>query len=205
VLGMVAEMERRFILERKRAGIEIPFAQRQPARSVYELLTTVADRYPSKIAFRSPTKGLTDESVRDVTYSTFKRRIIQAANLFRSLRVGPNESVSLIMPIAADTFYAMFGAQVAGMANPINFLLETDHIVALLREARCRVLLGPDPDLLPEVWTEVEAVTSSRWQRTARRLGDRGGEVRWECSALELGQCCRKKIFGGSLSNIDSK
>jgi fatty-acyl-CoA synthase len=136
----------------------IPFAERQGACSVHELLSTVADRHPDKIAFRSLTKGLPDEPTRDVTYGAFKRRIVQAANLFRALGVGPSESVSLLMPIAAEIFYAMFGAQVAGMSNPINFLLETDHIVALLREARCRVLLGPDPALLPGVWSKVEAV-----------------------------------------------
>jgi fatty-acyl-CoA synthase len=136
----------------------IPFAERQPARSVLELLTTVADRHPEKLAFRSLSKGLPDEPTRDVTYGAFQRRIIQAANLFRALGVGPNDSVSLLMPISAETFYAMFGAQVAGMANPINFLLESDHIIALLREARCRVLLGPDPELLPGVWAKLEAV-----------------------------------------------
>ncbi|HYM32982.1 MAG TPA: acyl-CoA synthetase [Candidatus Cybelea sp.] len=136
----------------------VPFSERQPARSVYEMLAAVAGREPDKLAFRSLVKGLPDEPTKDVTYGTLKRRITQAANLFRGLGVGPSDSVSLLMPISAETFYAIFGAQAAGMANPINFLLETDHIVGLLREARCRVLLGPDPDLLPGVWQKIEAV-----------------------------------------------
>ena len=44
------------------------------------------------------------------------------------------------------------------MANPINFMLEPEQIVALLNEARCRVLVAPDPDLLPDVWSKIEAI-----------------------------------------------
>jgi fatty-acyl-CoA synthase len=139
----------------------VPFAERQPANSVYEMLCGVADLHPDKPAFRSLATGQPDEPTRDMTYAQFKRQITQAANLFRALGVGPSESVSMLMPIAAETFVAMFGAQVAGMANPINFLLEADHIVALLREARCRVLIGPDPDLVPGLWQKIEAVRAA--------------------------------------------
>jgi fatty-acyl-CoA synthase len=149
----------------------VPFAERQPARSVYEMLCTVADRHPDKPAFRSLDKGLPDEPTRDVTYGQFTRQITQAANLFRSLGIGPSESVSMLLPIAADTFVAMFGAQVAGIANPINFLLEVDHIVALLREARCRVLIGPDPDLAPGLWQKIEAIRAAIDLAAVIRLG----------------------------------
>ena len=77
---------------------------------------------------------------------------MQAANLFRRLGVGPNDAVSMLLPILPETFFAMFGAQAAGLANPINFLLEPGAIAELLREARCRVLLGPDPSVFPGVW-----------------------------------------------------
>ncbi len=136
----------------------IPFGERQPASSVYELVCAVADRHPDKLAFRSLTTGDPSEPTVDVTYGELKLRVTQAANLFRSLGVLPEDSVSMLMPVAFQTFYAMLGAQVAGMANPINFLLEVDHIVGLLREARCKVLIGPDPELMPGVWAKVEAV-----------------------------------------------
>jgi fatty-acyl-CoA synthase len=136
----------------------IPFAQREPARSVYEMLASVAASRPDRLAFRALRTGEPGEPTTDVSYRELGRRITQAANLFRSLGVGPQDSVSLLMPVAVETFFAMFGAQVAGMANPINFLLEPEHIAGLLREARCRVLIGPDPDLMPGVWAKVEAV-----------------------------------------------
>lgn len=139
----------------------VPFAERQPARSIYDMLCAVAARFPDKPAFRSLDKGLPDEPTRDMSYARLARQITQAANLFRSLGVGPTQSVSLLMPIAAETFVAMFGAQVAGMANPINVMLEPEHIVALLKEARCRVLVAPDPDLAPGLWPKIEAIRAA--------------------------------------------
>src|SRR5271163_3891232 len=102
----------------------MPFHERQPASSVYEMLCGVAERNRDKFAFRSLDEGLPDEPTRDLTFGQFIRQVTQAANLFRSLGVGPSESVSMLMPIAAETYIAMFGAQVAGIANPINFMLE---------------------------------------------------------------------------------
>ncbi len=149
----------------------VPFAERQPASSVYDMLCAVADRFPDKPAFRSLDKGLADEPTRDMSYGQLKQQITQAANLFRSLGVGPTDSVSLLMPIAAETFVAMFGAQVAGMANPINFMLEPEHIVALLKEARCRVLVAPDPDLAPGLWPKIEAIRAATELAAIIRVG----------------------------------
>ncbi len=149
----------------------VPFAERQPARSVYDMLCAVADRFPDKPAFRSLDKGLPDEPTRDMSYAQLARQITQAANLFRSLGVGPTESVSLLMPVAAETFVAMFGAQVAGMANPINLMLEPEHIVALLNEARCRVLVAPDPDLALGLWPKIEAIRAATDLAAIIRVG----------------------------------
>lgn len=162
----------------------VPFAERQKARSVYEMLCAVADRHPDKPAFRSLDKGLPDEPTRDMSYARLKRQITQAANLFRSLGVGPTESVSLLMPVAAETFVAMFGAQVAGMANPINFLLEPEHIVALLKEARCRALVAPDPDLAPGLWPKIDAIRAATGLAAIIRAG--GPAERPEIDALHF-------------------
>src|SRR5271168_879994 len=99
----------------------IPFQDREPAQSVYALLSRTADRHADKVAIRHLPTGAPDDQVRDVSYREFKRRLVQAANLFRSLGVQATDAVSMLLPILPETFFAMFGAQVAGVANPINF------------------------------------------------------------------------------------
>ncbi|GGC91456.1 acyl-CoA synthetase [Chelatococcus reniformis] len=136
----------------------VPFEARVAATSVFELLAGVCARHPDRLAIRFLREGLVDEPSRDITYAAFGRQIIQAANLFHALGVGPQDAVSMLLPVAPETFVALFGAQYAGMANPINFLLEKEHIVGLLRSAGAKVLLGPDPELFPGIWAKVEAV-----------------------------------------------
>lgn len=135
-----------------------PFATYRPETSVLALLAATADRYPDKLAMRFLATPSSDAPTRDITYRDFKHRIIQAANLFHRLGVGEGDAVSMLLPILPETFFAMFGAQAAGIANPINFLLEPEHLAGLLREAKCRVLLGPDPGIFPGVWDKIEAI-----------------------------------------------
>lgn len=149
VLRNLAEVEE---LERT------PLTTHVPERSVYERLQNACARNAERLAFRLLREGRPDEETRDITYAEFGRQLNQAANMFRALGVGPSDSVSLLMPVWPETFTAIFAAQVAGVANPINFMLEKEHLVALLRSARCKVLIGPDPEVMPGVWERVEQV-----------------------------------------------
>jgi fatty-acyl-CoA synthase len=125
--------------------------------STYAMFARSAERFGDKIAFRHLAQGLPDEPTRDMTYRELFRRVTQAANLFRALGVEPGTSVSMLLPLLPESYVAMIGAQTAGLANPINFLLEPAQIAALLSEAKCRVLLAPDPDVVPGLWPKVEA------------------------------------------------
>jgi fatty-acyl-CoA synthase len=148
-LSDVAELER------------TPLAARGLPRSTIAALQASALTYRDKVALRFIEKGLPDDPVNDLTYAELFRRVVQAANLFCELGVGPQDSVSMLLPLAPETVIAMFGAQAAGMANPINFLLEPHQIASLLAEARCRVALAPDPDFIPGIWPKVEAALAA--------------------------------------------
>ncbi len=135
-----------------------PLAHYRPETDVFALLSQVADKHPDRLAFRYLATPAVDAPTRDISYGEFKRRIVQAANLFHRLGVGSGDAVSMLLPILPETYFALFGAQAAGLANPINFLLEHKQLAGLLREAKCRVLLGPDPEVFPGVWDKIEAV-----------------------------------------------
>ena len=144
------------IVELERA----PLAERGLPPSTFAMLRASAERFGDKIALSHLTQGLPDEPTRDMTYRELFRRVTQAANLFRALGVEPGRSVSMLLPLLPESYVAMIGAQTAGMANPVNFLLEPHQIASLLREARCRVLLAPDPELIPGLWPKVEAAVA---------------------------------------------
>jgi fatty-acyl-CoA synthase len=90
-----------------------------------------------------------------ITYATLAGKIRQAANLFRRLGVGAEDSVAILMPHVPSGQIALWGAEVTGRACPINPMLRPDHIIALLTAARARiaVVLGNNPDMA--IWNAV--------------------------------------------------
>ncbi len=140
-------------LERK-----APWKEVLSARSTYELLAGAASDRPEATAITFLATGDPSEEPLRITYRQLIRRITRAANLFHALGVGPDDVVSFLLPHLPQTHYTMWGAGAAGIANPINFLLQPDQIADLMNAARTRVLvaLGPHPQL--DIWSKAEAV-----------------------------------------------
>jgi fatty-acyl-CoA synthase len=92
------------------------------------------------------------------TYAALLRAIHRAANLFRSLGVGPDDAVAILAPNSPATHAVLWGAQLAGRACPINYLLQPDHIAALVRASGAKVLvtLGPSAEL--DIWSTAQRV-----------------------------------------------
>ncbi len=62
--------------------------------------------------------------MRDVTFEELQRRVIQTANMLHAHGVGPQDTVTLLMPSVPQTFFALWGAEIAAVANPVNYFLE---------------------------------------------------------------------------------
>ncbi|MCJ8139274.1 AMP-binding protein [Falsirhodobacter halotolerans] len=78
-------------------------------------------------------------------WQTLRTRAVQAANLFRSLGIGAEDRVALILPNAPETAAALLGGMIAGVVVPINPLLEPGQIAALLRETGAKVVVTLKP------------------------------------------------------------
>src|SRR5690349_3101907 len=91
-----------------------PYEQAIPARTTYGLIERAARLHPQRAAFVFlPDGELATPPVR-VTYADLLANVRRAANLFRSLGVGPDDSVAILAPNIPATQYALWGAQVAG-------------------------------------------------------------------------------------------
>lgn len=129
-----------------------------PARTTYGLIARAAQRFADRTAFTYlPDGELATTPVR-VSYAQLLARVHQAANLFRRLGVGPQDAVAILAPNIPSTHYALWGAQLAGRACPINFMLQPEHVAALLDASGAKVVvaLGPHPEL--DVWSAVQKV-----------------------------------------------
>ncbi len=135
-----------------------PYADRIKAQSTYEALQLGAASDPEAAAICFLKNADPDEVPATISHAQFIARVRQSANLFHELGVGPNDVVSLLMPLLPQTFFALFGAQAAGIANPVNPLLSATQLTEILRAARTKVLvaLGPVPG--SDIWSKVQQI-----------------------------------------------
>ena len=141
------------------AGFEAtPYAQRIRAHSTYEALGLGAAVDPDAPAIQFLAKADPGESPTVMSHRQFLGRVTQAANLFHDLGVGPQDVVSVLMPLLPQAFFALFGAQAAGIANPVNPMLSAAQIGEILRASKTKVLvtLGPVPG--SDIYSKVQQI-----------------------------------------------
>ncbi|WP_137699398.1 acyl-CoA synthetase [Marimonas lutisalis] len=120
---------------------EMAWEDRDLPKTVYQMLKTTTDKFGQRPAVSYQLLSGPTDKAETMTWQEFHDRVCQAANLFRSLRVGKDDVVGIVMPNANETAIALIGAMVAGVANPINPLLEPEQIGAILRETGAKVVV----------------------------------------------------------------
>lgn len=154
---------------------QVPIWERITECSVYDRLLRTANRRSDHVALRSLMAADPNLPPRDVSYREFIRSVTQAANLLVSLGVGPKSVVSLLVPQAVESYFALFGAMAVGIANPLNFLLESEHLIAIMRQAGTQVLIAGSEALSPASWAKVAAIRSACPElKAVLRLGGDG-------------------------------
>ncbi len=135
-----------------------PYERRVRAQSTYDALRLGAAADPDAAAIQFLSKADPGEAPVTMSHRQLLARVTQAANLFNSLGVAPDDVVSVLMPLLPQAFYALFGAQAAGIANPVNPMLSAAQIGDILRAARTKVLvtLGPVPG--SDIFAKVQQV-----------------------------------------------
>ena len=133
-----------------------PYAERIAAQSTYEALQLGAARDPDAPAIQFLPKVDADQEPVVISHRQFFARVTQAANMFNDLGIGPDDVVSFLMPLLPQSFYGLYGAQAAGIANPVNPMLSAEQIGEILRAANTKVLvaLGPLPG--SDIWDKVQ-------------------------------------------------
>ena len=141
-----------------RAFEATPYDERVAARSTYEALQLGAARNPDAPALQFLPNADPTEPPFTLSYRHFMAGVTQAANLFGQLGVGPDDVVSFLLPLLPESFMSLFGAQAAGIANPVNPLLEPAQIAEILRAANTKVLVTLSAQAGPDLWAKVERI-----------------------------------------------
>lgn len=126
-----------------------PVADYMPHRRVRQGLAQAAAWHAGRVALTGIDSADPAAPPRRWTYAELLRDLTRAANLFHALVAPATPRVALLLPPLPETHLALWGAESAGIACPINFQLDREHLAALLRAAGANILvqLGPAPDL----------------------------------------------------------
>lgn len=153
---------------------KVPVTERIRQKNVYELLRDSGAQYAGRTAFRSLSGTTPNDPARDVTYREMLKRVIQAANLFHAEGVGPDDTVTILMPGVPETFFALWGAEIAAVANPVNYFLNASQIAGIMKEAGTKAVVAADPSLFADIWPKVEEIREALPSLKVFRVGGKG-------------------------------
>ena len=115
--------------------------------------------HPDRPALTVMRTGDLEEAPAHFSHRELLGRISQAANLFRSLGVTADSgAVAFLCPALAQMQVALLGAQVAGVASTINYLLTADAVADLLIAENAEALVIPSEADDPESWRKANAI-----------------------------------------------
>jgi fatty-acyl-CoA synthase len=115
-----------------------------PFEQVMEALVDVAGRHPGRPALTALAHA-DDTAPRRWTYDQLLSDIRRCANLLRALCGADAPRVALLLPPLPEAWIALWGAQTAGIACPINHAMADDHLAALMEAAGVNLVVTLAP------------------------------------------------------------
>jgi len=136
----------------------VPWQERIPATDTYTLLRDACRRNDQRTALRLLLGGTPDAAVRSISYADLLDGVHRTANVLHGLGVRPNVPVAILLPNLIETHLALWGSQAAGIATPINPMLEDAYIARICAETAVQVVvaLGPAPG--SQIWSKATRV-----------------------------------------------
>ncbi len=136
-----------------------PYDALVPAHNLYHLFEATARLHPDRPALTVLTGDDSGTGQFSLTHRELRDAISRAANLFRSNGVTPDSgAVAVLCPILPQIPALLLGAQIAGVASSINYLLSEDAIADLLEAQGASVLVVPSENNDPVVWSKAKNV-----------------------------------------------
>jgi fatty-acyl-CoA synthase len=136
----------------------VSLAERLIFRSTYELIREAATKGPEQTAITLLGEGDRLDQPERISYRVLLNKIHQTASLLTDLVIGQQDVIALLLPDLFETHLLLWGGQAAGIVCPIHPWLPVEQTVALLQEARAKVLVAPGPQVSQELWQKAEAV-----------------------------------------------
>ena len=129
------------VADRDAVQAEKPYEDRDEPKTMHAFLDRVAKRTPNGKAVSFQLLSDPKSKSETLTWAQLQSEAIRAANLFRRLGVGETDAVAYVLPNSNETAIALLGGMIAGIINPINPLLDAEHIAGIINETGAKVVV----------------------------------------------------------------
>ncbi len=120
---------------------EMEWEERDVPVTMYQFLSQAKETHGARPAVSFQLMSGPKDPAETLTWDELHGKVMQTANLLRSLGVQEGDTVAYVMPNSNETIYTLLGGAIAGIVSPINPLLEADQISAILRETKAKVVV----------------------------------------------------------------
>jgi acyl-CoA synthetase (AMP-forming)/AMP-acid ligase II/enoyl-CoA hydratase/carnithine racemase len=136
-----------------------PYDELVTARNLYDLFLATAQHVGDHKALTVLRSENPDDVGVSLTHRGLLKAVTQSANLFHGLGISPGRGVvAFLAPTLPQLPGLLLGAQVAGTASTINYLLTREAIVDLLNAQQAAVLVIPAKALDDTCWSKAEGI-----------------------------------------------
>ncbi|MCP4999226.1 MAG: acyl-CoA synthetase [Hyphomicrobiales bacterium] len=121
---------------------ETPLKEAFSVCSTYEIFAESARAFGDKTALTFLRTGDPGDAPLRMSYKELFAGITRAANLFDDLGVRPGDAVAALLPGCLEYHLVLWGAEAAGIVQPLNPLLSLDKLAELIETAGAKILVA---------------------------------------------------------------
>jgi fatty-acyl-CoA synthase len=137
---------------------QVPLPERFPATNALQLIEQSAASFGDDPVIDFLLTGQRDEASQTLSFNDLLSQTRQVANLLSSLSLQGDEAVSIILPTLPQSHPLILGSQVAGIANPINPLLDPGHIAEIIQSSSAKIVACLAPSPHSDLWQKLQGI-----------------------------------------------
>lgn len=124
---------------------EMPWADRDVPVTLYGQLSETTQKFPNHKAISYQILSGPKDKAETFTWTQLHAKVSQTANMLRGMGIGPKDVVAYVLPNCNEAVLTLLGGAVAGIAQPINPLLDPEQIGSILRETGASIVVTLRP------------------------------------------------------------
>ena len=145
----------------KAVNNEMPFKERLDQKTIHGCLLKTALKYPNRPAITFQLESAPKKAYETYSWKELLDQVTKLANAFRAVGIGQKDVVAYILPNCNEAVLSFLAGSVNGIVNPINPLLPSDQIAAILRETNAKAVVTLAPMIKTDVAQKVSEALES--------------------------------------------